>query len=149
MLQQAVSESKTHPAHNTPGLARRLWLPLILLCAVGPALWIDLPVAHFCLDRINGSETRLPLQLQKLIRLSEVFSHGIGVLMIALAVIALDRGRRRTLLRVIVSCGFVSGIVAALAKHLVARARPYDFEFCGTVWTPSFWGQKLSIRRKK
>ena len=132
------------------GLRPAVWIPLGLLMVAIPTVWIDLPVSQFCIDRVD-EQSRIPEDFRKLLMLAEVFSHGTGVALTALAMFFMDRGGRRTILRVVVCCGYVSGLLAVGMKQLVARIRPYDFDYRGDVfetfvgWLPVIFGDASNL----
>ena len=66
-------------------------------------------------------------EFRKLLSLSEVFSHGFGVLFILVAAFLLAPESRRKLLRVS-TCAFGAGILADLVKVVVLRTRPKYIE---------------------
>jgi len=91
-----------------------------LLLAV-PAFWLDGTVAS------NGDGDVLPGDVRRLVSWSEMFAHGLGVVVIAGAVFALDRARRPLLGRAL-ACAFGAGLLANVVKVLVARERPHHFD---------------------
>jgi len=106
----------------------RLSLPVTLLVAAAAALVIDCPLARWCL------EGNCPEFLEKLLHICEPFGHGLGVLVIVLAIHQLDPARRGALPRVL-ACSWGAGLAADLIKMLVVRVRPHHFSFEGGVWT--------------
>ena len=101
-------------------------LPAILVLAAAAALWVDCPLAFWCMaDNCPGF-------LAKLFANIEPFGHGMGVAVILVALYQLDRDHRAALPRVLLmSLG--SGLAANGIKMLIARARPRHFDFQGTV----------------
>ena len=82
--------------------------------------------------------------LEKLVALSEIFGHGMGVAMVVLAVFALDRVNRWRV-GIVIGTASVAGLMATLMKFLlVARYRPMRFDFSQPIsasfhqWFP-FW----------
>lgn len=82
--------------------------------------------------------------LKKLIALSEIFGHGMGVAMVVLAVFALDRVNRWRV-GIVIGTASGAGLMATLMKFLlVARYRPMAFDFSQPIsasfhqWFP-FW----------
>jgi len=75
---------------------------------------------------------RLPGDLRRVISLSEVFGHGTGLLLIGLTVVVLDPTGRRRAVRLL-TIAFTGGMLAALAKGMVARTRPNHSELTGAV----------------
>ncbi|MBN1910654.1 MAG: phosphatase PAP2 family protein [Pirellulales bacterium] len=110
----------------------------VLFCAGALAvlgvvcLAIDLPAARWCRDG------HIPGDLKKVFTLAEVFGHGIGVGMIILAAWVLDPARRWAIPRV-AALAFGAGLMADVAKLLVARVRPRAFDLTGNV-TDTFVG---------
>lgn len=95
------------------------------------SLAVDLPVAAY----VSASDSRaLPRDLHKFVALSEAFAHALGVGTILVAVGVLDRRRMWSVVR-IAGCAFGAGLLANVAKLLVARIRPAHFASPGnTVW---------------
>jgi membrane-associated phospholipid phosphatase len=123
--------------HSTPTWLRSAWqaiefllLPLALVAAAVAALSMDLdcPLAQWC-----GGD-RCPRFFRDLFHYAEPFGHGSGVLIVAAIVFILDVEHRWALPRVL-GCALFSGLMADGVKMLIARARPYDFDFNGNVWT--------------
>ena len=106
---------------------RRLYLLAAIFAVLAvPALAVDVRLAAWF--REHG----LPGDLAKLISLSEVIGHGLGVACIALTVYVLDRTNRRRTLRLLV-CAFGAGLLSNLIKINLARHRPRTMEF-QSVW---------------
>jgi len=84
------------------------------------SLLIDIPVAKSFRDKM------IPGDLRKLLTLSEVFAHGLGVTAVLMAVWAVAVDQRRKLLRV-ACCAIIPGTIVSLSKVLVARHRPHSF----------------------
>lgn len=120
-----------HPAAKAKrGIHWSVLCALLLLGSVSVGLFVDLPLAQ------HGTFSRLPGEFRKLISLSEVFAHGLGVAVILIAVLVLVPTRRRQVPRV-AACAFLSGIVASGLKLVVARARPYRLQ---ESWPETVWG---------
>ncbi|MBA2113912.1 hypothetical protein HOV93_10650 [Planctomycetes bacterium FF15] len=67
--------------------------------------------------------------LKKLVALSEVFGHGTGVILVILAVFALDLANRWKV-GILLGTAFGAGMMANVAKFLgIARYRPHAFDF--------------------
>lgn len=126
-----------------PGCIRRLLLLAGLLALLAAAaLPCDLAVArHFHTHPLPGD-------LDRLVRLAEVFGYGGSVAMILITVAILDpRGPRAVLLPTVTTTA--AGVVANLAKLLVARLRPHQLDwddpalrtFLG--WLPLWAPQRL------
>jgi len=125
----------------SPAWRGRLTWPLVIaatsLLMAPLALWVDLPVAEYCL--VHG----VPGELRRVLEWSELVAHGSGVAIIAAVVFVLDRGKRRSIPR-LVATAYAAGLVADLVKLCVARTRPRFFEFEGGAldtfvgWLPLF-----------
>lgn len=107
-------------------------LAAFFLLLVPIALLVDLSLARADLAGV------LPGDIYRLISLSEVFAHGLGVAMICLVVYALDADNRRCLYR-IAGCALGAGLLADVIKLVVARQRPHAFlpsapAVGGTIW---------------
>ena len=104
------------------------------------AFAVDLPLARFAATR------SLPRELSKLFALSEVFSHGSGVLLVVITVAVLDRLSWPKLPRLLTTA-YGAGILANIVKVMVARTRPNatDLDLQGSVldtfhgWLPALW----------
>ena len=107
-------------------------LAVLWAVAAAGAYCTDLPVAQFCVQE------GVPGTLRKFFDLSEVFGHGLGVPLIVLAVLVLDPGSPRRLVRLLV-CSLGAGLVCDLVKMSLGRTRPVEFSFEGDVWS-SFLG---------
>lgn len=116
---QYLPESTTSP--------RNLYSAAVL-CAVLtlPAMLIDLPLARWPMD------DRIPGDMHRIFAWSEVFAHGYGVAIIGLTVLVLDGSRRAQIPRLLASA-YAAGLLANLAKLVVARVRPRYFAFDGNV----------------
>jgi len=72
--------------------------------------------------------------VKKLVALSEVFGHGTGVIMVVLAVFALDLANRWKV-GLLLGTAFGAGLMANVAKFLgIARYRPHAFDFSLPIW---------------
>ena len=105
---------------------RSLRLAGFLLLAALLAVACDLPVSSWLTDK------PLPEVLRKLLSLSEVFAHGLGVGMLLLTVLVLDRRIRHFFPR-LVAMSLGAGVLANVVKLLVARERPRAFDGEGSV----------------
>ncbi|MDY0167857.1 MAG: phosphatase PAP2 family protein [Thermoguttaceae bacterium] len=138
---------ETHPPPaSLPSLeAHRawLWLPLALLALAAMALAVDCLVARWI------SQRGCPIHVAKLIQLSEVFGHGLGVVVLVIVMHQLDAGRRWALPRVLF-CSLGAEMAANGVKMLAARTRPRFFDFeegvlaTFTGWLPLGRGGALS-----
>ena len=100
---------------------------LLLLAAAAVAIALaDIPVLGWVRRGMFRGD------IAKLIQLSEVFAHGIGVLFLLLSVWVLDPARRRGLPRLI-ACSLGAGMAANVIKLVSGRMRPRDHEFA-SVW---------------
>ena len=111
------------------------WVPIALLALAAAALAIDCPLAQWFPHR------HYPRLLGQLIELSEVFGHGIGVVVLAIVIHQLDLVRRWAVPRVLL-CSLGAGMTVNVVKMFVARTRPRCFDFEGdaiatfTGWLP-------------
>ncbi len=103
-----------------------LFLPGLLVAAGLPALAIDCPLARWCMS------VHCPGEVSKLLGFTEVFGHGLGVLLIVLVIYQLDPLRCWALPRVL-AASLGSGLAADMIKMLVVRTRPHCFDFQGGV----------------
>ena len=103
---------------------------LVLALVALPAFTLDLSLARYV------TEVKLPGDLRDLIRISEVFAHGMGVLLILLTIFVLLPKRRRHTLRLF-ACAAGSGLLALLIKNTVARRRPQSLNL--QEWQESVW----------
>ncbi len=115
-----------------PARSSRFWLPLGLALAGSAALSVDLPIAH-TLREWNHSET-----VHAYLDYFDVFEPFgqclMGVLVVAALMHQLDASRRWAIPR-LAACTAAGGLMADLLKMLLARTRPYDFAFDGSVWS--------------
>jgi membrane-associated phospholipid phosphatase len=112
---------------------RLFGLSAVLFVAGWVALSCDLYVAEFC------AQDRMPHDIRKLFGLSEMFAHGIGVVLIGLTVVVLDPANRRKVPRVL-SCAFGAGILADVIKLLVGRTRPNHLDNLPSHVSDTFFG---------
>ena len=98
----------------------------IFILAGCAALAVDLPIARF----LRGGGC--PDDVKRLCDLTEVFGHGSGIGLLALAIFVLDPPRRR-MLGCVVCASLGSGLAANGMKMLVARARPNYFDLQGSL----------------
>jgi membrane-associated phospholipid phosphatase len=112
------TESYLLKSERSRYLHRCLMLAAVFLVSAGLALPMDMVLARWC------GQIDLPGDLAKLINYSEVFGHGLGVGLIILVATTLDcRGWR--IGSYLATHAFGAGLLANLAKQLVARTRPY------------------------
>lgn len=109
------------PPATSKSVARLYALSAVLAVLTVPATLLDLPIARLC------DQNALPGDLRKGLNLMEGYSHGIGVGIICVTVFVLDRDRRRQVWR-LAACPIAGGVMANLAKSLIARSRPSSFD---------------------
>ncbi len=91
-----------------------------------------MPLARYC--HYLQVEDKFPGDIQRLFGMSEVFGHGLGVLLILITVFVLDPDRRGSLVR-LAAAAFGSGLAANCVKLMIARRRPHSFDLdAGGVW---------------
>lgn len=93
-------------------------LSLIFVVLAVLAMSTDISVGQFFLE-----ESSLPGDLQKAMGLAEIFAHGLGVLLITVAILVLDRSCKSSISRIL-ACAFGAGLVTHVFKLVVARSRP-------------------------
>jgi membrane-associated phospholipid phosphatase len=108
-----------------------LSIPLVIAVAAWMALNVDCPISKWCVERWR--EKPRHLFLQDFLRIFETFGNGIGVAVILATVFVLDPARRVGLLRVM-GCAYGAGLAANGLKLILARTRPYSFDYLGDVW---------------
>jgi membrane-associated phospholipid phosphatase len=109
---------------------RGFLLPGLLALAGGVALMVDLPIGK-PLSVWNSEKTAFDKTIHEYLGyfdIFEPFGHGLGVLLVLLALHQLDPGRRWAIPR-IATCAFAAGGVADLVKMLIVRIRPKFFNF--------------------
>jgi membrane-associated phospholipid phosphatase len=100
-----------------------LWTCAAVLAGVGvAALAVDVPLAQW----VRGGNT--PGIVEKLCSLSELFSHGLGVVLIVVVIGVLDPWHRYGIPR-IMAAALGAGLSADALKLLVARIRPTHCDF--------------------
>lgn len=97
-----------------------------IVAALAVALWIDCPLAAWCVA--DGC----PSGLAHLLKAIEPFGNGVGVIVIAIAVYQLDP-RRRPMIARLIALSLGAGLAADGLKMLVMRVRPKAFDFHGGV----------------
>ena len=116
---------------------RLLCLTAILAVMTASALSVDLTIREFC------AAGRVPGDLRRVLAWSELFAHGLGVVLLTVTIATLDPNRHRQLPRLLV-CAFAPGLVANVVKLFVARLRPRELSV-DHVWDsflgffPSVW----------
>jgi membrane-associated phospholipid phosphatase len=126
--------------------ARRLYgaaAAFALLTVV--AFFLDLAVAKRVAQGIIGGD------VARILTWSEVFAHGFGVALIGVVAWTLDPPRRWFLPRALASA-YLAGLLANVAKLLVARVRPRFFDLHASVfgsfvgWLPLVNGAPAGFR---
>lgn len=132
---ELIATVSRFPAARSRDLAasaiRSLAASIIVVALIGAAalaaLCIDMPLARYlAIHEPHG-------ELVKLVHLVEVFSHGMGVLLIVLAAVALDGRGWRIAPRLLLSA-YSAGLAANVCKLIVARTRPYAADLAGDAW---------------
>jgi len=131
MTIQAPAGPATDPFETPPHSYKPPYIAALVLALLAlPAFTVDLALARYV------TEVKLPGDLRDLVRISEVFAHGMGVLLILLTIIVLIPQRRRHTLRLF-ACAAASGLLALLIKNTVARRRPQSLDL--VEWQESVW----------
>ena len=107
-------------------------LPAVLLAVAACALWIDVPFATKLLQWKQHQEVTDYLGY---LDMFEPFGHGLGLVLVLIAVHQLDPARRWAIPRLL-ACALAGGGIADLFKMLIVRLRPNDIgaSFSGSVW---------------
>ena len=101
-----------------PAFSWSIWLaPAAFLAAGVAALGIDLAVAAQCRARI------MPSFVKEILYHAESFGHAVGVILILVGTVQIDR-RNWTRLPRLISCSLGAGLAANVIKLLVSRTRP-------------------------
>jgi membrane-associated phospholipid phosphatase len=111
---------------------RPFFLPALLALLAAAALMVDLPIA-WQFQQWN----RVPINHAYLgyFDMFEPFGQALlGTSLVLFVIHQLDPARRWAMPRVLL-CALLAGGAADLLKMLVARLRPNDFAFDGSVWT--------------
>ena len=111
------------PARNRP-----YWLAAAFALSTCAALLVDVPLSRY------AATHSLVGDLRKVLEVSEVFAHGLGVLLILITAAVLDPVRRPRLPRV-AACAYGAGLAANILKHFIPRVRPHAFDATADVWT--------------
>ncbi len=99
-----------------------LWFGIVVLMMCPLAVLYDYDVAvWFWQDRMPGD-------LQKAVKVCEIFAHGIGVIFLMFG-IALLAPRKRSCLPRLAALTFGSGAIVTIIKMFVLRRRPNNFDF--------------------
>ncbi len=111
---------------------------MALALAAAAALTVDMPIAQAIR---NWGQSPTIHSLLGCMNMFELFGHGLGVVVLLLALHQLDPDRRWAIPRVL-ACALAAGGLADLLKMIVLRIRPYECALDGTVW--STFGQWFS-----
>lgn len=103
------------------GPAKRIWLHALWLTGLG---FILLPYDFSFYG--HQFEDSIPGDLTRVISLSEIFAHGFGVVLAAIAIWILAASHRRSIPRVVI-CAIWPAISVHLLKLLFARRRPLTY----------------------
>ncbi len=101
--------------------ATRIWLHALWLTVLG---FILLPYDFSFYG--HQFEDSIPGDLTRVISLSEIFAHGFGVVLTAVAIWVLAASHRRAIPRVVL-CALWPAISVHLLKFLIARRRPLTY----------------------
>ncbi len=100
-----------------------LWTCAAVLAGIGvAALALDVTLAGWARDGV------FPGAVRKICGLSELFSHGLGVVMIVIVIGVLDPWHRYAIPRIL-AAALGAGLAANVLKLLVARVRPHHVDF--------------------
>lgn len=112
---------ESNAVHRTLG-----WVvPVLLLVACAISLSIDVPVAAFFLNKSLPAFLLAPLI--EWLEICEAFGHGFGTTLIIIAIAVLDPLKLRCIPWAFAG-SLGAGIMSNLAKLLVVRGRPREFE---------------------
>lgn len=120
---------------------RQIVTPLLLLIAGVFALSVDLPIARWLVDH------RLRGDLRDIMEVAEAFGHGLGVMLVLIAIWTLHPPGRRALPK-LVAASLGAGMVANGVKLIIARNRPRTFDLAtyDNIWaTFGSWLPALDI----
>src|SRR6478752_2084390 len=129
LMATSFARANAYPESDVP-LPRlrticQLWSCAAVLGGLGvAAIALDVPLARWV------AAGHPPAFILKLCSLSEIFSHGLGVLLILIAIAVLDPWHRYAIPR-IAAASLGSGLVANALKLFVARMRPHHFDLNG------------------
>jgi membrane-associated phospholipid phosphatase len=129
LMATSFARANAYPESDVP-LPRlrticQLWSCAALLGGAGvAAIALDVPLARWV------AAGHCPNVILKLCSLSEIFSHGLGVVLILIAIAVLDPWHRYAIPR-IAAASLGSGLVANALKLFVARMRPHHFDLSG------------------
>ena len=118
------------PPETSRGFRRALLVPLALLAAGAAALLlVDVPLAHWCVE----GHDKLRQEALRFFSPAEAYGHGMGLVFVLVGIYQLDPQRRWALAR-LAATALGAGLLADVAKLLVLRIRPHNFNFHGGVW---------------
>ena len=117
--------SQTRGLFSTGFTRNHVFVLLFLLLAFA-VMPIDVPVACYVNVTIENNTPYWFRVLGKACDLSEIISHGIGVMIIMLGIFVLDPAHRRAIPRLMAG-SFLSGFLAVICKSLIIRTRPRFF----------------------
>jgi membrane-associated phospholipid phosphatase len=129
MLFHVTTSQNSHATNSRLKLAGT---SLALFAGAGCALSCDVALARWM------KTVGLPDFLADIVRLSEVFSHGMGVLLVVLAAVAFDARSWRIVPRLL-GGAYLAGLLANATKLILFRIRPEYFDLQQSVWE-SFQG---------
>jgi len=119
------AESPRRGLYST-GFTRAHVMSLAFVVLAFVVMPVDVPVACYLHNMRTGQPPYWFRVVEKICNLSEIISHGQGVLIVLLGVVALDHARRRTVPRLL-ACSLLVGLMAALCKMFIVRVRPAQF----------------------
>lgn len=110
------------------------WLPVAAALVFGIGAFAIVPLDTWLAQRlVDSAWPRGTSELRKLIQLAEVFASGTGVVALIVTAMFLDRRRWRVVPPLaLLSLG--SGLMANLAKLVIARARPRIYDLSASGW---------------
>jgi membrane-associated phospholipid phosphatase len=129
-LAESLNSELSRDSSSVLSAGTRRWLysmPIFFLFFSGLALIIDFPLAQWC------HAGNCPGWIQKTLDLTEVFGHGLGVVLAVLFVFQLDPRCRWAIPRLLV-LPLGAGLLADGIKISLVRIRPLAFDFQGDVW---------------
>ncbi|RMG05047.1 MAG: phosphatase PAP2 family protein [Planctomycetota bacterium] len=121
------------PRFTEPRMSPVVWGWIVVFVVAAPiAFSIDLPAAGWF------HAGNVPKAFREIFALSEVFGHGLGVVLIVATVWALDARRRWAVPRLLAGA-WCAGLAADVIKALVGRIRPRDLLAPGQPIVHSVW----------
>ena len=109
-------------ARSSKPLQPLLWFGIVvtILCPLATVVDFDVAVWFY--------QERLPGDIRKAIKISEIFAHGIGVLGILIGIATLVPEKRWCLPR-LSALAFGAGAITTIIKMFVLRRRPHNYDF--------------------